>query len=62
MQKSFQIVLSLQNALVMWMRGQMEMNILSICSVSDFWGKDPGFESGISLNDPDALQDYREFM
>ena len=24
----------------------------------DFWGKSPGFESGITHNDPDALQDH----
>ena len=29
-----------------------------IGSAPDFWGRVPGFESGISHNDPDALQDY----
>ena len=27
-------------------------------SVPDFWGRGPGFESGISLNDIGALQDH----
>ena len=27
-----------------------------IGSALDFWGRGPGFESGISHNDPDALQ------
>ena len=26
----------------------------------DFWGRGTGFESGISHNDPDALQDHCE--
>ena len=29
-----------------------------IGSAPDFWGRGPGFESGISHNDPDALQDH----
>ena len=29
-----------------------------IGSAPDFWGRCPGFESGISHNDPDALQDH----
>ena len=28
----------------------------------DFWGRGPGFESGIYHNDPDALQDHCEIM
>ena len=28
-----------------------------IGSAPDFWGRGPGFESGFSHNDPDALQD-----
>ena len=31
-----------------------------IASAPDFWGRGPGFESGISHNDPDALQDHCE--
>ena len=27
-------------------------------SAPDFWGRGPGFESDISHNDPDALQDH----
>ena len=27
-------------------------------SAPDFWGRGPGFESGIYHNDPDALQDH----
>ena len=27
-------------------------------SAPDFWGRGPGFESGISHNDPGALQDH----
>ena len=29
-----------------------------IGSAPDFWGRGPGFESGIYHNDPDALQDH----
>ena len=29
-----------------------------IGSAPDFWGRGPGFESGISHNDPGALQDH----
>ena len=29
-----------------------------IGSAPDFWGRGPGIESGISHNDPDALQDH----
>ena len=29
-----------------------------ISSAPDFWERGPGFECGISHNDPDALQDY----
>ena len=29
-----------------------------ICSALDFWGRGPGFEFGVSHNDPDALQDH----
>ena len=29
-----------------------------IGSAPDFWGRGSGFESGISHNDPDALQDH----
>ena len=29
-----------------------------IGSAPDFWGRGHGFESGISLNDPNALQDH----
>ena len=28
----------------------------------DFWGRGPGFESGITHNDPDALQDQYVIM
>ena len=27
-------------------------------SAPNFWGRGPGFESGISHNNPDALQDH----
>ena len=30
----------------------------SYVSSPDFWGRGPGFESGLSHNDPDALQDH----
>ena len=33
----------------------LEMGWL-IGSAPDFWGRGPGFESGISHNDPDALR------
>ena len=33
-----------------------------IGSAPDFWGRGPGFESGIYHNDPDALQDHCEKM
>ena len=33
-----------------------------IGSAPDFWGRDPGIESGINHNDPDALQDQCEIM
>ena len=29
-----------------------------IGNAPDFWGRGPDFESGISHNDPDALQDH----
>ena len=29
-----------------------------IGSAPDFWGRGPGFKSGISHNDPDALKDH----
>ena len=32
------------------------------CRALDFWGRGPGIESGISHNDPDALQDHCEIM
>ena len=31
-----------------------------ISSAPDFWGRGPGLESGISHNDPEALQDHCE--
>ena len=31
-------------------------------SAPDFWGRCPGFESGIFHNDPDALQDHCAIM
>ena len=31
-----------------------------IGSAPDFWGRSPGFESGIYHDDPDALQDHCE--
>ena len=31
-----------------------------IGSAPDIWGRGPGFKSGISHNDPDALQDHCE--
>ena len=33
-----------------------------IANAPDFWGRGPGFESGISHNDPDALQDHCVIM
>ena len=33
-----------------------------IGSAPDFWGRGPGFESGTSHNDSDALQDHCEIM
>ena len=30
----------------------------SIGSAPDFWDRGPGFESGVTHNDPGALQDY----
>ena len=33
-----------------------------IGSSPDFWGRGSGFESGISHNDPDALQDHCVIM
>ena len=35
---------------------------LNISSAPDFWGRCPGFVSGISHNDPDALQDHWVIM
>ena len=29
-----------------------------IGSAPDFWGRGPGFESGISINVPDVLQEH----
>ena len=37
--------------------GSLEMWWL-IGRAPDFWGRGPGFESGIFHNDPDALQDH----
>ena len=37
--------------------GSMEMWWLIGCA-PDFWGRGPGFISGFSHNDPDALQDH----
>ena len=34
----------------------------SLVSAPDFWGRGPGFESVISHNDPDALQDHCVIM
>ena len=33
-----------------------------IGSALDSWGRSPGFQSGISHNDPDALQDHCAIM
>ena len=33
-----------------------------IGSAPDFWGKGPGFESGVSHKDPEALQDHCVIM
>ena len=33
-----------------------------VINMPDFWGRSPGFESGISHNDPGALQDYYEIL
>ena len=33
-----------------------------LASAPDFWGRGPGFESGISHKDPDALQDHFVIM
>ena len=39
-------------------RTQDKFNTEKLDSTPDFWGRGPRFESGISHNDPDALQDH----
>ena len=48
---------------IIWRTGQGLKGIGEIWwlfgRATDFWDRDPGFESGFSHNDPGALQDYR---
>ena len=41
-------------------RGKTKMTLRkkNMAKWPDFWGRDPGFKSSISHNDPDVLQDH----